>query len=139
VYNIENQATSAAVGLVYGTKQFSACVNGKCTLEGNGGYYELNSLVFDVGICVLPGLHPGQLQAGDIIDQQLIIVPRVNFDDQLVPNLLAAVDEVAPPVLYRNSDKNMSPDLLEIVNNLREYDTSTTPGVRTSHMATLLA
>jgi len=132
---LERSSENCAVGLVYGIKQFFTCIDNGCSVGGNSARYVLNSMGFDVGICVLPGMEPGPLKVGDVIDQHLILVPGTYLNSEFMSEISNAVPTVVPPTLYRNSDSLMDPDLKITVQKLRN---NVNPGTRTDHLAPLL-
>jgi hypothetical protein len=123
VFGAQAPTQRPAVAMVFGKGQVQTCIGDEsCREQGiPGSNYVLNTKPFDVGMCVLPGLHTGPLQDDDVIEQHFIMVPRTTGVDSLMYGYIdEALKMVAPPRIYRQSSK-MSSTLSNVVNNLKAY------------------
>ena len=142
VYNSDTMTTTPAVALVFGTQPLQRCYDNAPCQAGGGAQgvdsgYALNSMAWNDGIGVLPGMYFPPLETGDFIHQELVLIPQPS----LSPSLVAAVNEqvaaLRPPALYRRSTA-MPSDLMSIRHRLASSAVETGLGNRTGHLASLL-
>lgn len=132
VYQTPGSASHPAVGLVFGPKQPCAWDKGACVPTGK---YVLNSMDWNNGIGVLPGITLTGLEVGSVIDQYLILVPGLGLDAALAARLQAAVPLVPAPRIFAPSAV-VAPPLSDWINRLAAQEQAS--GVRTDHLSALV-
>ncbi|MEU2718549.1 hypothetical protein [Streptomyces sp. NPDC007205] len=95
-----------------------------------------NTMDWDTGIGVLPGISVVNSQSGSILDYTIRLVPRARLSAGLAADLTRQVGQIRAPALY-GPGFALSGELATIASRLRGYLHSTA-GTRTNHLAQLL-
>ncbi|MCE5276881.1 MAG: PEP-CTERM sorting domain-containing protein [Planctomycetaceae bacterium] len=123
VYDEDAYASSTAVGLVFGKRQIVS--------DGSADKYEVNSMDWNNGIGILPGLTMYDVAEGSIIDQTILLVPRRQLDAGMRDLLVSLVGQVPAPVLCAPGT-TFTGELAMIVSRLSGYVDAS--GQRTDHL-----
>jgi hypothetical protein len=130
VYNTGALGTHVNISVVLG-KKAPEFFNSTAT-----GYYEFNSMQWNTGIGILPGLHASNIEPGSLIVIKYYIVPAEKSDAQLKTTLDSLVGVIENPKIYGPS-YNFQDDLLKKMNILHLIESGT--GLETNHLANLVA
>ena len=121
--------------LLGSTHEFATLVYGKNQVIPNTSYsYVLNTMGWNDGIGVLPGLNLNNFPVGGIIDQSFYLYISNCFNSNTIIFLNQLVSQLLTPGIYKPTDK-LPPDLSVIVNNINQM-TSTT-GTKTEYLGAL--
>jgi hypothetical protein len=104
-------------------------------LETSNHGFNLNSLDFEGGVAILPGLYPGSLSEGAIIDQHLIFLPGRGIDSTTPGQLDALAAQLPAPQIYR-AGAELDGELSAIADRLSGL--ADEPQVATDNLARLL-
>ena len=98
-YNRSELANGPTMSVVFGSeKAIFHDVDGSSTTR-NG--YRLNTMDFNGGMAILPGLYTDSLHEGAIIDQHMIFMPGNGIDDSTRAQLDALAALIPPPQVYQ--------------------------------------
>jgi Ca2+-binding RTX toxin-like protein len=97
-YHRQTIRTSNNLSVVFGTDK--GTVYRADGSETTSHQYNLNSFDFDGGLAILPGLYPGKLQQGSIIDQHLILLPGEGINASTPTQLDALAKQIPPPRIF---------------------------------------
>jgi hypothetical protein len=121
--------------LLGSSHEFAAFVYGKNQVIPNSTYsYVLNTMGWNNGIGVLPGLNLNNFPVGGIIDQSFYLYVNAGFSSNTVSYLNQLVSQLPAPKIYNPTDVLPS-DLSVIVNNINQM--TSTPGTRTEHLGSM--
>lgn len=123
VYNTELPKDSLAIGVVFGTK------------HGKNNKSVLNSMEWNTGIGVLPGLNFKNAPTGCFIEMNLEIVPRSKLSSDMAALLLQRAKFILPSIVFYPSD-DLEASLQSIRNQLVKNRSRT--GKRTEHLRPLV-
>lgn len=132
-YDRFNASRGNNLAIVFGTDKGTVFrANGAATTNHR---YNLNSLDFSGGFAILPGLRPGSLGEGSIIEQHLILLPNQTINAGTAAQLDALAQQLpAPrvfhPGVYPRNDLAPIAERLATLANQRS--------VATDHLARLL-
>ena len=114
-YNRQNTASSQTLAVVFGTDEGTVHhANGSETAPRR---FDLNSLDFAGGMAILPGLFPGSLGEGAIIDQHLVLLPGEGINSSTSARLDALAESLPPPRVY-HAGAELGGELTDIADRL---------------------
>ena len=121
VFYDENNLSGPAVAVVFGKKQ------------PNKGSYVQNSMEWDTGAAILPGLNL-PYPTGGLVVQTLVVLPLQGIDGSLGPKLDGLVGALPAPSLYTPDE--VPSDLQELFEALKAQQCEA--GSRVEHLAPLV-
>ena len=132
VFAQASPATSAAVGVVFGKQHPCLWSAGQCLAAGS---LDLNSMEWNNGIGVLPGLSLSSLESGQVVDYDLVIAPSQGLSGTFTASLADTVTVIpAPRILQPGA--SLPPALSQVVQLLGTLADDS--GTRSDHLAPLL-
>jgi Ca2+-binding RTX toxin-like protein len=114
-YDRSNIAERDNLAVVFGTDR--GTVHHADGSETTSHRYVLNALDFNGGMAVLPGLFPGGLSEGAIIEQHVLLLPGEGIDAATPVQLDALAAQLPPPQVYL-AGAEIRGELGEIANRL---------------------
>ena len=92
-FNEQTPFDSTALGVVFGRQPVAS--------SGASDVHRFNSMDWNNGIGLLPGMHLYDVDTGTIIDQTLYLVPRAGLDAETSDLLTDLATQVSAPAVYR--------------------------------------
>ena len=132
-YDRHSMADGAAIGLVFGTD--SGTVHFANGDTGQPNRYALNSMDFDGGLAILPGLSIGEISAGTVVDQSFVLLPTHGLSGDTKIELDRLASEIAAPQIYL-SGASTSAELSNIIDRLETLPAES--GAQTDKLGQLL-
>ena len=124
------------ISIIYG-KQSAECFGANCgAAAGIGVSSELNSMIWDTGLGLLPAAIFSNTPIGAVIDQSFYIFPNKGLNTTSMQQISNTVDGVPSVKLYLSSDDISSPELQVIVQKLKGLNSQTKS--RTDRLGTLV-
>ena len=114
-YDRGNIEDGTNISIVFGTDK--GTVHRANGAETTSHAYNLNSLDFPDGVAILPGLFPGSLGEGTIIDQHIILLPGEGIDATTPVQLDALAATIPAPQIY-HAGANLEGELFAIADRL---------------------
>ena len=136
LYNTTQTLTANMISIIYG-KQPAECFGATCgAAAGIGVSSELNSMIWDTGLGILPAAIFSNTPIGAVIDQSFYIFPNKGLNTTSMQQISNTVDGVPSVKLYLSSGDISSPELQVIVQKLKGLDSQTKS--RTDRLGTLV-
>lgn len=121
------------VGVLFGTRAPCRYVAGECVETGG---HVLNSMEWNNGIGVLPGLHLTDVETGVVVETYMVLAPSRALMSGLPDQLYALAPTIPAPRLLEPGAA-LSPALAELVETLAELPAQ--QGTRTEHLGPLVS
>ncbi len=136
LYHTTQTPTANMISIIFG-KQPAECLGANCGVTtGIGASSDLNSMIWDTGLGILPSTIFSNTPIGAIIDQTFYIFPNKGFNATSMLQISNAVAGVPSVKLYLSSGDISSPELQTLVQKLKSLDSETR--ARTDHLGTLV-
>ena len=132
-YNRDNLADGPTMSVVFGKDKGTVHRADGATTTSHR--YNLNSMDFNGGMAILPGLLPGSLSEGAIIDQHLIFMPGNGIDGSTAAQLDALAGRLPPPQVY-HAGAELDGELFAIADRLSSLKQE--PRSATNNLGTLI-
>ena len=133
VYNRDQLAETPTASVVFGTDQGQVHQSDGSLSETR--YFNYNSMNFDGGMAINPGLATWQMPVGSIVDQYYLLLPGRGIDSQTAGRLDELAGQLPGPQVY-HPGAVMDPELAMIVDRLSGLEHE--PAYQTDHLGWLV-
>ncbi len=114
-YNRDNIRGGTNMSVIFGTDK--GTVHWADGRETSNHGYRLNLLDFEGGAAILPGLYPGSLSEGAVIDQHILLLPGEGINSQTPKQLDALARSLPAPQVY-HAEADLRGELVVIADRL---------------------
>ena len=133
VYDRFDQKNSATMSVIFGKNPGKEHRSDGSSIEPR--FFRYNSMDFDTGMVINPGLSAWNLPAGSLIDQHYLFLPGQGMNSGTPVMLDGLAERLPAPQIY-HPGANLPKDVADIANHLTRLNQQS--GIPTDHIGTLL-
>lgn len=133
VYDRFNQQNAATMSVVFGKDPGNEHLADGSSIEPR--FFRYNSMDFDTGMVINPGLSAWNLPAGSLIDQHYLFLPGQGITSDTPVMLDGLAERLPAPQIY-HPGSTLPQDVEAIANRLNQLNGQS--GIATDHIGTLL-
>ncbi len=133
VYDRDNLASGQTMSVIFGNEE--GIVHKGDGTTGDPRYFVYNSMNFDGGMAINPGLATWQMPVGTIVDQYYLILPGQGIDAETPVVLDELAERLPAPQIY-HPGSTLPADVAEIADRLSQLASESRTA--TDHIGTLL-
>lgn len=133
VYDRDNLSSGPTMSVIFGNEE--GVVHQSDDTTGDPRYFVYNSMNFDGGMAINPGLATWQMPVGTIIDQYYLMLPGQGMD-ATTPGVLDQLAETLPAPQIYHPGSTLPADLVPIADRLNNLTNESRTA--TDHIGTLL-